>query len=223
MTAAATASDDDDGNGDGASASPTGGDITEAPFARACERLHDECASVCDNVFIECYEDVDTCTEQWTRDYLADYQVPVVDEVLVALCTEQVDAQSCTSLRPDTTECDFAVVEGCVADDDGHGANYSPFHPGEARVGEPVDLHMCEWVEEYFAITLVAGTSLEIESNDEANGLLVELLELSTAPSGDTLMSRTSLGTPVSRDGTYLIAIESANAGDYRFTVVAAD
>jgi hypothetical protein len=192
-------------------------------FALACERLHGECSSVCDNVFVECYDDVDTCTEQWRLDYLADYAAPIVDEELVQRCAAQVDEQSCTDLRPDTVECDYSIVDSCVGDADAHGAIYSPFSPGVARVGDVIEVELCAWVEEYFAIELEAGAILDAVADDDVlvPGF-IERVEMVTTPDGDTVIERSNLDTPAAHDGTYLLAVESGMAGSFRFSVVPA-
>lgn len=192
-------------------------------FARACERLHGECSSVCDNPFFECYDDVDTCTEQWRLEYLSDYAAPIVDDALVERCGAQVDEQACTDLRPDTAECDYSIVESCVGDADAHGAIYSPFNPGVARIGETIEVELCEWVEEYFAIELEAGAVLEAVADDGTPMPgFIERVELVTTPDGDTVIERSNLDTPAAHGGTYLIAVESGMAGSFRFAVVPA-
>lgn len=210
---------DDDGGSD----APGEGGV-DGVFARACERLHGECASVCDNPFFECYDDVDTCTEQWRLDYLSDYVAPIVDDALVEHCSTQIDEQSCTDLQPDTAECDYAIVESCVGDADAHGAIYSPFTPGSARVGETIDVELCEWVEEYFAIELEAGAVLEVIADDDTlRPGFVERIEMVTTQGGDTVIERSNLDTPAAHAGTYLIAVESGTAGSFRFAVVPAE
>lgn len=210
----------------GSDASGGGGPYegVDGVFARACERLHGECASVCDNLFFECYDDVATCTEQWKAEYLSDYVDPIVDDALVELCSAQVDDAACTDLRPDTAECEYAIVDGCVGDADAHGAIYSPFTPGAAQVGAPIEVELCEWVEEYFAIELEAGATLELTADDTTQMPgFVDRLELVTTNDGDTVIERSSLDTPTAHAGTYLLAVETAMPGSYRFTVVPRD
>jgi hypothetical protein len=218
LSAASDANDDaPDSAGDG----PYEG--VDGVFARACERLHGECASVCDNVFVECYDDIATCTEQWKLDYLADYDAPIVDDDLVERCAADVDQQSCTDLRPDTPACEYAIVEGCVGDDDAHGAIYSPFTPGAARVGEVIEVELCEWVVEYFAIELEAGAVLEtLGADDGPVPGFIERVELLETTEGDAVIESANLGTPVAHAGTYLLAVESATAGSFRFSIVPA-
>jgi hypothetical protein len=213
-----------DANGDAPDSAADGPyEGVDGVFARACERLHGECASVCDHVFFECYDDVATCTEQWQLDYLSDYAAPIVDDALVERCSAQVDQQACTDLRPDTAECDYSIVESCVGDGDGHGAIYSPFSPGSAKVGDVIEVELCEWVEEYFAIELEAGVVLEAVADDHVlvPGF-IDRVEMVTTPDGDTVIERSNLATPAAHDGTYLLAVESGMAGSFRFSVVAA-
>lgn len=211
---------DGDSQGDGG-ASVEGG--VEGVFARVCERLHGDCASVCDNLFFECYDDVASCTEQWQLDYLSDYTAPLVDDALVERCGAQVETQACTDLRPDTAECEYAIVESCLGDEDAHGAIYSPFSPGVAVLGEVIEVELCAWVEEYFAIELEQGATLDVIADDDA--LLpgfVDILELVAAPDGDTVIERSSLGTATAHGGTYVLAVESGESGSFRFAVVPA-
>jgi hypothetical protein len=212
----------DGADGDAGLGDPGDADGIEAPFAEACARLHGECAPVCDNVFVECYDDVATCTEQWTRDYLADYEAPLVDPVRVAACAAQVDAQSCTDLEPDTVECEYAVVEGCPDDDDGHGAVYSPFTPGRVQLGVPLDVRLCPGVEEFFAITLEAGTTLELVQPEGGPHVFTDLVRMSTAAGGEALLVRAGLDTPVVEAGEYLLAVDAADPFDSTLTLVRA-
>lgn len=214
---ASDGADDDAGLGD-----PGDTDVIEAPFAEACARLHGECAPVCDNVFVECYDDVATCTEQWTRDYLADYDAALVDPVRVAACAAQVDAQSCTDLEPDTAECEYAVVEMCPDDDDGHGAVYSPFAPGRVELGVPLEVRLCPGVEEFFAITLEAGTMLELVQSKNGPHVFSDLVRMTTVPSGDALLVRAGLDAPVVEAGEYLLALGAGEPFDSTLTLVPA-
>lgn len=216
----ASASASDGADGDAGLGEPADADAVEAPFARACARLHDECAPVCDNVFVECYDDVATCTEQWTRDYLADYDAPIVDPARVAACAAQVDTQSCTDLEPDTVECEYAVVEGCPGDDDAHGAVYSPYAPGRIALGVPLDVHLCPGVEEFYAITLEAGATLELVLPEDGPPVFADLVRMSTVPSGDSLLVREGLDTPVVEPGEYLLALDAVDPFDASITLV---
>lgn len=218
--ASAGASDGDDGDAGLGDPGDVGG--IEAPFAEACARLHGECAPVCDNVFVECYDDVATCTEQWTRDYLGDYDAPLVDPVRVAACAAQVGGQSCTDLEPDTVECEYAVVEGCPDDDDGHGAVYSPFTPGRVELGVPLAVRLCPGVEEFFAITLETGATLELVLPDDGPHVFVDLVRMSAVPSGDALLVREDLDTPVVEAGEYLLALDAVDPFDAALTLVPA-
>ncbi len=217
-----SASGAESGEDDAGLGEPGDLDGAQAPFAEACERLHDECAPVCDNVFVECYDDVATCTEQWTLDYLGDYDEPLIDPVRVAACAAQVDAQSCTDLEPDTVECEFAVVESCIGDSDAHGAVYSPFTPGVAQLDLPLDVHLCGGVREYFAITLEADMILELVQPDDTPGVFAELLSRATNAQGDAVLTTTSLSTPVSDTGEYLLGLDTGQTGNYTITIVRA-
>lgn len=205
-------------HGEGGASS--GGGV-DSVFARACERLHGDCSSVCDNPFFECYEDVATCTEQWRLDYLSDYAAPLVDDERVARCGAQVDEQACTDLRPDTPECEFAIVERCVGDGDAYGAIYSPFTPGSAVLGETIELQLCQSIEEFFAIELEQGATLEVIGDDSTpQPSFIDRIEMVTTEDGDVVIERSDLDTPTAHAGTYLIGVHSGMAGMFRFAIV---
>lgn len=191
----------------------------KAPFARACARLHGECSDVCDNLFVECYGDAATCTEQWTAEYLEDYRFPLVDESLLADCAAQVDRQACTELEPDSVACEFAIVESCPEDTDVYGANYSPFSAHPVQLGDELQVHLCDSVPEFFSLTLQGGTELEILEEGDRSSAYGELLRFSTNAAGDVISERSSLSDPVPVDGEYVLAIDASVRGDRRLTI----
>lgn len=205
----------DGGHGSDTATSDVVGEGVEIPFARACARLHGECAAVCDNVFFVCYESVSTCTREWTADHLQDYAFPVVDEDLVAKCAKQVDRQPCTDLRPDTIECDYAVVESCPDDADDYGAPYSPLSAHPVQIGDRLDLDLCDNVDEFFSVHVEAGTALEIVHEDDGPRLYRDMMRLQTNASGDTVIEWVGIENPVPVTGEYVLVV-SASARSHR-------
>ena len=199
-------------------------DATRAAVAHACARLHGDCADVCDNIFVECYADVGQCVQQWTADYLEDFAFPIVDRDLAAQCAAQIDEQACTDLRPDTLECEYAIVESCPGDDDGFGAPYSPFRAASLPGSGSFELMLCEDVTEYFRLQLSQGQRVRVTALDEeADAPALELhrlvggaatkledLERYIDPDGD----EASAAAPLA--GEYLLSVR-ASSGTQRF------
>lgn len=132
-----------------------------------CNRLHSDCSEVCTSPFVECWSDATMCAEQFTADYIEDYDFPLFDDELAASCAAQVADQACGDLSPDTLECEYAVTEGCALDDDRFGAIYSPFRAAELPVGEPLVVMLCGWVPEFFRVELAQGQRIVITPTDE--------------------------------------------------------
>ncbi len=212
MTGCGAGGVDPAASGDGMAEAPQDLDDehgAKAPVARACARMHGECSAICDNVWAECYDDVATCTEQWYADYLEEFDAPMVDAALVSRCAEQVEAQPCTNLEPDTAECDYAVVERCLEDTDDYGTPYSPFWAHPVQAGELLEPHLCAYIEEYYAIELRAGDVLDVERSGQGPAMFEHLLRMTTNTEGDALLERIDTGNPVPLDGTYVLVIES--------------
>lgn len=197
-------------------------DGTDAPFARACARLHGECAPVCDNPFVECYDDPQTCTQQWKAEYLEDFDFPMADPVRLARCAEQVERSACTDIEPDTVECEFAVVEQCPDDLDAHRP-YSPFWAQRIAMGDTLRVHLCEDVVEYYVVSLQAGERIAVEVPDDAPSLSIDLLRLTATDAGDAVLEELGLDIPVPLAGDYIVALEAFERGDHDVTVQLAD
>jgi len=198
-------------------------DAASAPFARACRRLHGECSALCDNVLVECYDDVATCTEQWKAEYLEDYGSPRLDEELAAECADQVDRQSCTDLYPDTAACDYALVDTCPDDSDAYGAPYSPFTAHPIALGEALDLDLCDGVAEHFVLSLAAGTKIELESPTGESMPFSDLLLMGSNADGDATVERISVYAAMPKDGDYVLELEASGRGRYHVTVAVDD
>ncbi len=190
----------------------------EAPFERACARLHGECSSVCDNLFFECYGDASTCAEQWAAEYFDGFDDPLVDPARLRQCADQVDEQACTSLRPDSVECDYAVFESCVGDRDAWGSPYSPFEPAALVPGTTFTVDLCAHVEEFFEVELSAGQAVDVEWGDD--NAFVRVLQLRSNAHGHTVMTEYDEGDPVPQDGTYVVGLESFDRTQVSVTVV---
>ncbi len=190
-------------------------DATRAAVARACARLHGDCADVCDNIFVECYGDFDQCVEQWSADYLEDFSFPIVDRDLAAQCAGQIDEQACTDLRPDSLECEYAIVETCPGDDDGFGAPYSPFRAASLSGSGTFEVMLCERVTEYYRLQLAQGQGVRITALDEdADAPELELYRLV----GGTATKLESIEQYIDPDGDERSAA-AALAGEYLLSV----
>lgn len=200
-------------------------DATRAAVAHACARLHGDCADVCDNIFVECYADVDQCVDQWSADYLEDFRFPIVDRDLAAQCAAQIESQACTDLRPDTLECEYAIVESCPGDDDGFGTPYSPFRAASLSASGTYEVMLCDDVTEYFRVQLAQGQRVRVTALDEeadapglelhrlvggAGSSKLEDLEQYIDPDGD----EPSAAAPLA--GEYLLSVRS-HSGTQRF------
>jgi hypothetical protein len=163
----------------------------------------------------------------WTADYLEDYDFPLFDPVLASQCAAQIEAAPCTDLRPDTLECEHAVVEGCPGDDDGHGAPYSPFHPAHIDANGALSVRLCEDVREYFALELAQGERLSVTDPEDSN-LRIELYRLIASSRGDAVLEEVidyfddggQPSAPMPDDGLYLLMFRSGSrTGRFTFTL----
>jgi hypothetical protein len=210
---------DSDGTGGGAG-DPLDDSDAHAPFVRACSRLHGECSAVCDNLLVECYDDVATCATQWQADYTEDFRYPLVVDGLLSECAAQVDRAACTDIEPDTFACEFAIVDSCPDDADGDATPYSPVWAVPLAVGTPVRIFLCADVPEYYEVELAAGQSIELEMDESApRRPFARLMLLSTDARGEIVADEFSPGTPVPEDGTYIMLIDTIARGDYAFTI----
>ncbi|MEM6991134.1 MAG: hypothetical protein AAF721_11570 [Myxococcota bacterium] len=187
-----------------------------------CQRLHGECNDVCSNPFVNCYENAEVCAEQFTADYIKDYTFPVLDADLAARCAAQVIDQPCLDLEPDTLECNYAVHEGCVGDDDGHGTTSSPFRPGRLTLGQADSVYLCASVEEFYELELRQGQGVSVHaSNAESSSLSASLHRLVPVSSDrvqlESIVSYIDINDddddlePVPSDGTYLLSLRSTS------------
>lgn len=199
---------------------PEAADAGEAPFQRACARLHGECASVCLSPFLECYGDPGTCADQWEADFLADFEDPLIDTERMRRCAEQVDEQSCTDLEPDTLECEYAIVDSCAGDRDELGQPYSPFLATAVATDAELHIEVCPRVEEFVAIELDRGAVLEIVRPEDAPSSFFRLLQLLPDSRGDAVLHEYPMDQPVPEDGVYLVSILASDRTDQRLRLV---
>jgi hypothetical protein len=183
---------------------------------RGCARVHGECSAICDNPFVECFASVDACADAWAADYVEDFDFPLLDPVLAANCAAQVDVASCNDVSPDTLECEYALVESCPGDGDDLGSPYSPFRAAAIASNGTVTVHLCEDVEEYYAVYLEEGDSLSVTS-DRSLGL--ELYRLIASSRGEAVLEMISYVNPdgdatpaIASSGVYLLEARSGSA-----------
>jgi hypothetical protein len=194
-----------DPGGDGLS-EPSASSSRHDPFVTACRRLHDECSGLCDNLFFECYADASTCATQWEAEFFDGFDDPLVDDAAMARCAEQVETAACTSIQPDTLECDYAIVDACTGDRDAFGAPYSPLSPAVVELGEWLTLDLCAGVEEFYAVELPAGRVLEIEEGEDGPNLGYDLYQVLENGAGDAVLHEFDAYQPIPADGVYLVA-----------------
>ncbi|MCR9163825.1 MAG: hypothetical protein ACE37F_01065 [Nannocystaceae bacterium] len=184
--------------------------------------MHGECSSVCDSPFLECFDDARTCAQQWEADFFSGYDDPLVDDGLMRRCAEQVEAQSCLDLEPDSLECEFALVESCTGDRDEHGQPYSPFSAVPLAFGVPYDFDLCDGVSEFYALPMSAGTVLSSNDLGGADSVSVRLYELLETSDGDSVLHEHDSDTAVAQDGTYIVELEAYDRTAARLQFVAA-
>lgn len=194
------------------------------PFVNACTRLHGECSGLCDNLFFECYANVSTCATQWEAEFFDGFDDPRVDDTAMARCAEQVETAACTSIQPDTLECDYAIVDACTGDRDGFGAPYSPLTPAAVPLGEWVSIDLCADVEEFYAVELLADHVLEVEEPEDGPNLNYRLYQVLENGAGDAVLHEFDEDDPVPADGVYLVGFEPSwrVLADVRFVAVEA-
>ena len=194
---------------------------------RGCARLEADCSHLCESVFASCHPSTDACVREETREHLEHYVWPAADPERAAQCAAQIEVAPCSDLTPDTLECEYAVFETCPEDDDGFGANQSPFHPAPLALGETHVMRLCESVPEFFAVELAAGQRLVVTAHTEDDERVsLDLWRLVATRAGGATLEEVSghFGAdgdetaPMPDDGIYLLEVDAYSRGG-RYTL----
>ena len=191
------------------------------PFSIGCARLHGECSSICDSPFLECYANASVCAMQWEAEFFDDFDDPLVDSTRMSRCADQVRDAACTSIEPDTLECEFAIVDACTGDRDALGQPYSPFSPATVVAGEAFSIDLCGGISEFLAVELEAGDVVHLEEPEEGPNVFVSLHQMLETGSGDAVLHSLDEDQPVPEAGVYLVELQTVQRGvlDVRLAV----
>jgi hypothetical protein len=129
----------------------------------ACERLWGDCSSLCNSDFVYCGNSEQSCVENYALSAVEDLLYPVYSKDLAERCAEQLGRRSCLDLNPNSAECNAAIVEGCLGDNDDYGRPYS-WLAAHQLDSLPVTLrpHLCEDTPEWFVFQLEAGETVSV-------------------------------------------------------------